>query len=70
MDTLTAFGRNVKIVRTKRGYTQEALATAAQIDRSYLGEIERGLRNPSLEILTKLCRTLDCSLNDLVEVLE
>jgi len=48
------FGSAVRAARAQRGWSQERLAEAADLNRSYLGEIERGLVSPSLATLEKL----------------
>ena len=48
-DVKVLFGRRVRHLRKARGLSQEAFAHLIQIDRSYYGSIERGLRNVSLE---------------------
>lgn len=58
---------NLRVLRVKRKLSQEALAADAGLDRSYLGDLERGERNPSLLCLLKLSAALECSLNDLAE---
>ena len=65
MTELTKFGMNLKVTRVRSGMTQESLANSAGLDRSYIGELERGHRNPSLLVLLKLVKALDCSLDDL-----
>lgn len=52
-------GQNVRRLRLERGLTQEQLAFAAQIDLTYLGGIERGLRNPSLLVMVGIATALD-----------
>ena len=47
--TLTAFGRNVARLRADRGFSQDKLAEKAEIDRTYLSGIERGVRNPGIK---------------------
>ena len=49
-----AFGRNVRQRRELLGLSQEGLAAAAGLDRSYIGGIERGERNPSLAAILQL----------------
>ena len=44
-----AFGRNLRVIRKSKGFSQERLAHDAGIDRSYVGKIERGEVNISLE---------------------
>jgi transcriptional regulator with XRE-family HTH domain len=48
MDPKRTFGARVRVLRTKKGWSQERLAAEAQLDRTYVGGIERGERNPSL----------------------
>ncbi|MGO1059742.1 helix-turn-helix domain-containing protein [Planococcus sp. FY231025] len=48
MVVLTDFGKRVKELRLKAGITQESLAIRAELDRSYVGAIERGEKNLSL----------------------
>lgn len=56
-----ALGKKLRDVRQKKGYTQHALAEIAGIGNVYLGEIERGLKMPSLNIFIKLIEALDVS---------
>ena len=49
---------NVKAARKALDQSQEALAHEAKIDRTYISGIERGLRNPSLDLIAKLAETL------------
>lgn len=60
MDKL-ALGKKLREARQKKGYTQHALAEIAEIGNVYLGEIERGLKMPSLNIFVKLIEALDIS---------
>lgn len=59
-------GKNVKRIREKKGITQEKLAFEANLNRAYIGYIERGERNPSTETLAKLAKALKVSLKDLL----
>ena len=52
------FGSNVRRLRIVRGLTIEALAHDAAISYSYLGGIERGLRNPTLDVIEALAASL------------
>jgi transcriptional regulator with XRE-family HTH domain len=45
---------NLRRIRVKRALSQEALAVDAGVDRSYVGRIERGVENPTVETLDKL----------------
>jgi transcriptional regulator with XRE-family HTH domain len=50
---------NVLQLRSIKSWTQEQLAFEAEVDRTYVSQIERGLKNPSLLILHKMARALD-----------
>lgn len=56
-----ALGQKIREARLKRGYTQQALAQEAEIGIMYLGEIERGIKMPSMKIFIKLIEALDIS---------
>ena len=52
------FGSNVRRVRRERGMTLEALAHDADLAYSYVGEMERGRRNPSLDVVERIALAL------------
>ena len=56
--TLAAFGRNVAKVRTERGLSQNKLAEKANLDRTYVSGIERGVHNPGMKVVVRLARGL------------
>lgn len=49
---------NVRATRDRLGLSQEALAYEAEIDRTYRSEIERGKRNPSVDLIARLAEAL------------
>lgn len=59
------FGRAVREARTAAGLTQEELADRSGLDRSYMGGIERGERNPTLSVIEKVAEGLGLSLAEL-----
>jgi transcriptional regulator with XRE-family HTH domain len=65
-----AFGDRVRQRRVELGLSQERLAESAGIDRSYIGSVEGGRRNISLNNLARLARALDLDCADLVEGLQ
>lgn len=52
------FGQAVRAARNTRGWSQEELAEIANLNRSYLGEIERGVVTPSLATIGKIAAAL------------
>lgn len=63
---LTDLGRAIRSHRLQAGLSQEALADAAGIDRSHMGEIERGERNVSLVNVEKVANALELKLSSLI----
>lgn len=53
------FGEKVKELREKKGFSIEYLANIANIDRTYISEIEKGKRNVSITIIEKIIIALD-----------
>lgn len=51
-------GANVRRIRIKRGWSQEDLADAAGLHRTYVSGIERGVRNPTLTIIVQIADAL------------
>ena len=61
------FGRRVRVLRKQRGLSQEALSFEAGLDRSYVGQVERGERNISIDNMAKFARALKVKLSVLLE---
>ena len=59
---LIELGKKIKQIRKDRGLSQEQLALKAEVDRSYMGGIERGERNVSFLTLIKLAISLNCDI--------
>jgi len=56
---LISFGQRIRQLRMKKGLTQEGLANEAGLDRSYMGGVERGERNVSLNNIGKIAKALE-----------
>lgn len=69
-DVQERFGTAVKFRREELKLTQEELAHQAGIHRTYLSDIERGTRNPSLVNIEKLAAALSLSMAKLFELVE
>jgi transcriptional regulator with XRE-family HTH domain len=57
--TLIAFGRNVARIRDERGFSQDKLAEEADLDRTFVSGIERGVRNPGIKTVLRVARALN-----------
>lgn len=60
-------GENIRRLRKKKGLTQEQLGESAQIHYSYVGQVERGEKMPSLKTLQKLAAALNTKLQYILE---
>lgn len=63
-----AFGLRVRELRIGRGWSQEVFAHRAKLDRTYVSSIERGRRNPTLDIIQRIADTLEVPTADLLAV--
>lgn len=61
------FGQRIKEIRKAKGLSQEKLANLAEIDRTYLPEVERGERNISLVVAEKIANALGERLSQMLE---
>lgn len=57
------FGQRVRQLRTELGLSQEAFADKCGLDRTYISGIERGVRNPTLEVIAVIADGLEIRLN-------
>lgn len=65
-----AFGAQVRLFRKSRGLTQVALAAACRLDPNYVGGIERGERNPTLENIARIAESLKVPVAQLVATID
>ena len=65
-DILERFGQRVRELRKEQGYSQESFAAACELDRTYIGGIERGERNVALRNLEAIAQTLGLTLAELL----
>ncbi|MBG8558482.1 helix-turn-helix transcriptional regulator [Pseudomonas qingdaonensis] len=57
------FGQRVRLLRKLHGWSQESLAARCGLDRTYISGIERGIRNPTLEIVLTLATSFEMELD-------
>lgn len=58
MEIRKLVGRNVRRLREAQSLTQEELAFSAELDRSYVNGIERGIRNPTVTVIARIAEAL------------
>jgi transcriptional regulator with XRE-family HTH domain len=61
------FGQRVRELRLKLGMSQESLGDASALHRTYIGSVERGERNVSLENIVRLARALHTTPSNLLK---
>lgn len=63
-----SFGSNLKRIRKEKGFTQEELSEQLGLaSSSTITNWEKGIRNPSVIMVPKIAKVLDCSINELYE---
>ena len=67
MDVRNLLSVNMKRLRKERGWSQEALADAAGLDRTYISGIERVVRNPTITVVERIAQALGCTLGTLLD---
>lgn len=65
-----AVGAAVRDLRHERGVSQERLGELADLDRTYISGVERGVRNPTITSLARIADALDTPLSGLVALAE
>lgn len=63
--TLVSIGTTIRAIRQEKKLSQESLAHNAEIDRSYMGGIERGEHNPTVINLLKITEQLEIKMSEL-----
>jgi len=69
-DVKKRFGLVIKNWRKKSGISQDELARHAELHRTYVSDIERGVRNPSLQSIERLAKAFNVSFSTLFQPLE
>ena len=59
-------GQRIKFIRNKYGISQEELAFKASISTTYMGQLERGEKSPTVDTVFKLAKALDTSISELL----
>jgi len=64
------FAQALRQLRQEKGLSQEELADRAGLHRTYISQIERGIKSPSLRSLERIARALDVQLSTLIKKME
>jgi len=67
MDICIKFGKRVRKARQDNKLSQEELAHEADSNRTYISDVERGTRNPSIEVVERIARALNVSMGSLLD---
>ena len=67
MDVQRRFGLRLQALRSAKGWSQEELAYQADVHRTYLSGLERGVRNPTITVVEKIVKALGCTWSDLLD---
>jgi transcriptional regulator with XRE-family HTH domain len=70
MESAVAFGRVLRRLRKKKGYTQEELGFEAELRRTFVSILELGQQQPSLTTILKLSRVLDIRAGKMMDLVE
>jgi transcriptional regulator with XRE-family HTH domain len=66
MDGRTILSLNLRRIRVAKGISQERLAYDSGMDRSYVSGIERGIENPTIDVIDRLAKVLEISIDQLL----
>jgi transcriptional regulator with XRE-family HTH domain len=67
MDVRHRLAANVKRLRKERGWSQEALANEAGLDRTYVSGLERVVKNPTISVVERVATALGCEMGALLD---
>ena len=67
-DTKRLIGERIRRLRKEKGLSQEEVGAKADFHYTYIGGVERGEKNPSIEALQKIAEALDTELSELLPV--
>jgi transcriptional regulator with XRE-family HTH domain len=67
VDVRQRLGKNLRRLREEKGWSQEAFAHEANVHRTYVSDIERGARNPTITVVEKLAKPFGVSVSSLLE---
>jgi transcriptional regulator with XRE-family HTH domain len=66
IDICARLGRRIRLLRSKRGWTQQQLADMTEIGRVHVSQLENGRREAGLKVLEKLAGSFEITVSDLL----
>lgn len=63
-------GMRIRFLRKQKNLSIEDLSLEAGVNRNYLSDLERGVRNPSLKVLSRIAKALKISISELTKAIE
>ncbi|WP_051204644.1 helix-turn-helix domain-containing protein [Butyrivibrio sp. VCD2006] len=70
MDITTEIGNRIRFHRKERKISQEELALQSELHPSYIGQLERGVKTPSIDTIYKITKSLDITMSDFLKNIE
>jgi len=67
VDVRQRLARNLRKLRQAKGVSQEAFADEAGLHRTYISDLERGSRNPTITVVEKIARALEVPIGKLLD---
>jgi transcriptional regulator with XRE-family HTH domain len=67
MDVRNRLAKNVRLLRRRKGWSQEAFAEEAGLHRTYISDLERGSRKPTITVVDKLATALGVTVGQLLD---
>ena len=67
MDVRQRLAVSLKRLRKERGWSQEVLAAESGLDRTYISGIERRVKNPTITVVERVAKALECGLGELLD---
>ena len=67
MDVCHRLGRNIRRLREAKGLSQEQFADEAGIHRTYVSDLERGSRNPTIRVVERVARALGVTASEILK---
>ncbi|PAX52173.1 helix-turn-helix domain-containing protein [Brunnivagina elsteri] len=63
-------GQKIQYLRTNKGWSQEYLAEITGLHRTYISQLERGLKSPSVRVLSHITHALNITMSEFLRVVE